>query len=195
MEADIMELQVQSLTKFFIIITFFFVSCKEKNSSLPKYDIDKITLTRKQGESFYNQKKFNGILFQTLFENDTKLLGKYVNGKKHGVWKKFYENGNLKEIRSYNNGIKYGKHTGYYNNGRKQFEYNLKNDEYHGLKRAWNKEGIMIQKMNFLRGYENGFQKVWYDNGTIKSNYYVKNGRRFGLLGTKNCTNVKDSIF
>ena len=102
---------------------------------------------------------------------------------------------NLKEIRSYNNGIKYGKHTGYYNNGKKQFEYNLKNDEYHGLKRAWNKEGVMIQKMNFLKGYENGYQKVWYDNGTIKSNYYVKNGRRFGLLGTKNCTNVKDSIF
>ena len=91
MEADIMDLQARSLIKFFIIITFFFVSCEEKFVNLPKYDIDKITLKSKQGESFYNQKKFNGELFQTFLNNDSVLLGKYVNGKKDGKWKKFYE--------------------------------------------------------------------------------------------------------
>ena len=190
-----MDLQARSLIKFLIIITFFFVSCEKKFVTLPKYDIEKITLTSKQGESFYNQKKFNGELFQTFLNNDSILLGKYVNGKKDGVWKKFYEDGNLKEIRNYENGVKHGKHLGFFQNGKKQFEYNLKDDEYHGLKRAWNIEGIMIQEMNFLKGYESGFQRVWYNNGTIKSNYFVKNGRRFGLLGTKNCVNVKDSIF
>ena len=28
-----------------------------------------------------------------------------------------------------------------------------------------------------------------------KSNYFIKNDRRYGLLGTKNCENVSDSIF
>ena len=194
MEADIMDLQARSLIKFFIIITFFFVSCEEKFVNLPKYDIDKITLKSKQGESFYNQKKFNGEPFQTFLNNDTILLGKYVNGKKDGEWKKFYEDGNLKEIRNYENGVKQGKHLGFFQNGKKQFEYNLKDDEYHGLKKAWNKKGVLIQEMNFIMGYERGSQKLWYNNGSIKSNYFVKNGRRYGLLGTKNCINVKDSI-
>ena len=152
MEADIMDLQARSLIKFFIIITFFFVSCEEKFVNLPKYDIDKITLKSKQGESFYNQKKFNGELFQTFLNNDTILLGKYVNGKKDGEWKKFYEDGNLKEIRNYENGVKHGKHLGFFQNGKKQFEYNLKDDEYHGLKKAWNKKGVLIQEMNFIMG-------------------------------------------
>lgn len=195
MEVDIMDLQVQSLIKFFIIITFFFVSCEKKFVNLPKYDINKITLISKQGESFYNQKKFNGELFQTFLNNDSVLLGKYVNGKKDGKWKKFYEDGNLKEIRNYENGVKNGKHLGFFQNGKKQFEYNLKDDKYHGLKKAWNKKGILIQKMNFIMGYESGSQKLWYDNGSVKSNYFIKNGRRFGLLGTKNCVNVKDSVF
>ena len=48
--------------------------------------------------------------------------------------------------------------------------------------------------MSYYKGYESGGQKVWYPNGLIKSNYIMKNGRRYGLLGTKNCINVKDSI-
>ena len=47
--------------------------------------------------------------------------------------------------------------------------------------------------MNYYNGKEQGSQKVWYNNGKIKSNYVVKDGRRYGLLGTKNCTNVKDT--
>jgi hypothetical protein len=38
-------------------------------------------------------------------------------------------------------------------------------------------------------------QTWWYDNGKVKSNYRIIEGRRFGLLGTKNCINVSDSIF
>jgi len=63
------------------------------------------------------------------------------------------------------------------------------------LKRHGNPEGKLISYHNFKNGYEEGSQKVWYDNGKIKSNYTIKNGRRYGLLGTKNCINVKDSVF
>ena len=37
--------------------------------------------------------------------------------------------------------------------------------------------------------------KYFYNNGKVRSNYLVINGKRYGLLGTKNCVNVKDSIF
>jgi antitoxin component YwqK of YwqJK toxin-antitoxin module len=48
--------------------------------------------------------------------------------------------------------------------------------------------------MNYEAGIEVGQQRQWYDDGSVRSNYVMKNGRRFGLLGTKNCINVKDSL-
>ncbi len=189
-----MALREQSLTKTFLVFMVFFLSCKRTPTNLAKYDIDKITLVSKSGESFFNQLKFSGIVYKVYSNNDTLILGKYLLGKKDGVWKNFYKNGKLKEFRNYENGIKNGKHFGFYQNGNKQFEYDLKDNEYNGQKKVWNKSGLLIQEATFLMGYENGSQKIWYDNGSIKSNYFVKNGRRFGLLGTKNCVNVKDSI-
>jgi antitoxin component YwqK of YwqJK toxin-antitoxin module len=49
--------------------------------------------------------------------------------------------------------------------------------------------------MNYKKGHEDGQQQWWYDNGKIKANYIIKNGRRYGLRGTKKCINVSDSIF
>jgi len=73
--------------------------------------------------------------------------------------------------------------------------YQFEDDEYEGTCREWNESGRLITEMNYHRGYESGSQKVWYDNGKIKSNYVMESGRRYGLLGTKNCVNVSDSIF
>ena len=47
----------------------------------------------------------------------------------------------------------------------------------------------------YENGYEKGVQKIWWPDGRIKSNYIIKNNRRYGLLGVKNCVNVSDSIF
>ena len=49
--------------------------------------------------------------------------------------------------------------------------------------------------MNYVKGHEEGSQKMYYDNGKIRSNYTIIAGRRYGLLGTKNCVNVADSVF
>ena len=92
-------------------------------------------------------------------------------------------------------GVKKGDHFFYFPSGQLKFHYQLENDVYHGFKKAWSPKGKLISCLNFKYGYEEGSQKVWYDNGKIKNNYIIKNGRRYGLLGTKNCINVKDSIF
>ena len=54
-------------------------------------------------------------------------------------------------------------------------------------------EQQIIKSFNYVNGYENGSQKLWFNNGEVKSNYVIKNNRRYGLLGTKNCVNVSDS--
>ena len=78
---------------------------------------------------------------------------------------------------------------------KRQFEYRFKNDEYHGENKAWSEKGILIQHLIFENGFEKGLQRLWWNDGTVRSNYIVRNNRRYGLLGTKNCINVSDEIF
>jgi antitoxin component YwqK of YwqJK toxin-antitoxin module len=49
--------------------------------------------------------------------------------------------------------------------------------------------------MTYRKGYEDGLQQQFYESGKVKANYMMLDGRRYGMLGTKNCVNVSDSIF
>ena len=126
---------------------------------------------------------------------DTIAISFYNQGLKDGVWKKFYKDGSIKEIREFSAGEKTGKYLGYYLGGENAFEYNFKNGEYHGKGYEWKKDGSLLRESTYEMGYEKGVQKFWWPDGRIKSNYIIKNNRRYGLLGIKNCINVSDSIF
>lgn len=83
----------------------------------------------------------------------------------------------------------------WWENGNKKISYLFDNDEYNGICREWNAEGKLIREMSYKKGYEDGPQKMFYDNGKIRSNYVIIKGRRYGLLGTKNCINISDNVF
>ena len=95
----------------------------------------------------------------------------------------------------YSRGKKNGKQISYWENGNKRFEFDAKNDSYEGVLQEWDVYGKLYHLGNFVNGQEEGTQKLWYPNGKIKANYVVRDGKRYGLLGTKNCMNVSDSIF
>lgn len=117
-----------------------------------------------------------------------------VNGLEEGEWRKYHSNGTLMEQRFYTHGIKTGVLKTWWDNGRLQSLYHFKNGEYDGVCFEWGKTGVMTRRMHYKMGYEEGEQRQWYDDGSVRSNYIIKDGRRYGLLGTKNCLNVKDSI-
>ncbi|MBC7616086.1 MAG: toxin-antitoxin system YwqK family antitoxin [Pedobacter sp.] len=147
------------------------------------------------GIIFHEQNLYTGYIF-TLFQNqkDTSMIKGFLNGREHGTWKKIYPDGTLQEIRVYRNGKKVEKYNAYWENGTKKLAYSFKNDEYEGICEEWNSGGILIKSMHYSKGYEEGTQKMFFDDGKIRSNYVIVNGRRYGLLGTKNCINVSDSI-
>ena len=172
-----------------------FISCSEKkdtillSSSEPELDLFKSVVV-------YKGLPFSGQVFQFYpSSSDTLWTRNYWGGLKSGVWKKFYPTGEFKEKRRFVKGVKEGDYLGYYRGGAKNFVFQFNNGEYDGTNRIWTKKGLLIEEGNFRRGYEFGVQKTWYLNGKIKSNYIIKNNRRYGLLGTKNCINVsKDFI-
>lgn len=145
---------------------------------------------------YYQNKAFSGVVYQ-LHENtiDTLLREQYTAGVLHGLSKKWHPNGQLMEIRYYERGEKHGQQTAYFENGNKKFEFTAQHDQYEGELKEWNVDGRLIHLATFKNGQEEGSQKMWYDNGKIRANYVMLNGKRYGLLGTKNCKNVSDSIF
>ncbi|MHA8067452.1 toxin-antitoxin system YwqK family antitoxin [Aquirufa sp. ROCK2-A2] len=109
------------------------------------------------------------------------------------VEKKYFPNGRIMEIRHFRNGMKNGRQTAFWENGKKRFDFMAKNDAYEGALREWDTHGHLFHLAHFVNGQEEGVQKMWYENGTIRANYIIIKGRRFGLLGTKNCKNKLDS--
>ena len=139
------------------------------------------------------------IVIQVIFlgcDRQPKKLqyNQLINGLEEGEWRKYYSNGTLMQQRFYEHGIKIGVLKAWWDNGKLQAVYRFKNGEYDGTCFEWNKMGAITKKMHYSLGYEEGEQRQWYDDGSVRSNYFVQKGRRFGLLGTKNCVNVKDSI-
>jgi antitoxin component YwqK of YwqJK toxin-antitoxin module len=168
------------------------------NPSIPKiYTLKSSKEISSRNDTIYlNTKKYSGYLYE-LYPNqkDTIFVSSYINGLQNGTEKKWFPNRQNMEIRSFTNGQKNGKQTAFWENGNKKFEFIAKNDVYEGEMKEWNNEGKLIHLANYKNGQENGTQKLWYDNGKIRANYVLIDGKRYGLLGTKNCRNVSDSIF
>jgi antitoxin component YwqK of YwqJK toxin-antitoxin module len=169
---------------------------KKLKPPILKLKLGEANLVMKDGLVFFQEKPFTGELF-LLFpnSNDTAEISNYFEGRENGEWKKFYHPNKIKEIRYFKYGQKTGIYEAWWENGNKQLQYFFVTGEYQGTCREWNEKGQLSKISNYSKGYEDGLQKWWYDGGKIKANYIIKDGRRYGLLGTKNCTNVSDSVF
>lgn len=192
-----MEHQGRLRSSLLFVFLMTLLSCEKQVETKAVFaNTDTTKLKRSKGVHYHKGDLFTGTLF-ALGNNplDTVLQRTYLEGKKHGIWTTYYSNGILREKRRYHHGSKEGEHLRYWPDGKLRSQYHLKNDVYEGNNKEWNSAGTLISDRNFVNGQESGSQKVWYNNGKIKSNFIIKNNRRYGLLGTKNCINVSDSIF
>ena len=185
---------------------FLFASCKneEKINSFLKQP-KKIPLIYKdalynpfqmhQDTLYLGNNKFSGFQYSLNQNQDTIFIKPFLNGLEEGVTKKWFDNKQLAEERLYIKGKKEGIHKGWWENGNKKFEFAVSNNEYTNDFKEWLSNGLLIKHFHYKNGQENGSQKLFYENGKVKANYVILNGKRYGLLGTKNCKNVSDSIF
>jgi antitoxin component YwqK of YwqJK toxin-antitoxin module len=189
--------QARLLSKLFLLILCF-SACNTAVSPSEPLLITSINgrFENKNGVLYLENALYSGTVFMLHPRSmDTAELRSYLQGKEHGTWKKFYEKGLLHEQREFSEGKKVGNYKAWWPNGKLQLHYVFEDDEYNGTCREWNQQGLLVKEMNYRSGHEEGSQKLFYDNGKVRANYTMTNGRRFGLLGTKNCVNVSDSIF
>jgi len=194
------------MNKFLVLVLLSIAACSTKETEIvgikqPKkvplvyQDASNPAFEMHQDTLYFNQKKFSGIQYALYKLGDTAFVIPYLNGLEEGITKKWYPNKQLAEERLYVAGKKEGIHTGWWENGKKKFEFAVSNDTYTNDFKEWTSTGLLVKHFHYKDGQENGSQKLWYDTGKIRANYVILNCKRYGLLGTKNCKNVSDSIF
>ncbi len=195
-----MEQQARFLNRgMYILLLMLFTGCQQPGKQAGEHKLlNAVTpgLKTLNGIVYFDEQLFNGTVF-TLFPptNDTATIMNFHNGKEDGIWKKKFPNNQPEEIREFKEGNKTGEYLAWWPNGNKKLQYKFKEGEYEGTCYEWNEKGQMTKEANYKAGHEDGLQKIFYDNGKVHSNFVFINGRRYGLLGTKNCINVSDSIF
>lgn len=130
---------------------------------------------------------FTGYVITQGSGGDTVLFVHYKRGKPDGPYKRWYDNGTLRETGNYRNGSKNGIQKGFWLDGKPRFIFNFTLDSLHGNQKEWNDRGTLIWDGNYRMGKETGWQRKWTDKGKLKINYQVINGRKYGLQESAYC--------
>lgn len=94
--------------------------------------------------------------------------GDYQNGRKVGVWKTFYPNGELKNEITFEGGRPKGPYTTYYENGQVEEQGSWSTNKNTGSFKRFYENGQVQQDFTFnTSGKRDGPQKYYYDNGQL----------------------------
>ena len=74
----------------------------------------------------------SGVVYRKNIDNQLIEEINYIDGKRDGEHKQWYENGQLKYEYNYKDGKEDGLFTRWYENGQKSSEYGYKNDNFVG---------------------------------------------------------------
>lgn len=139
----------------------------------------------------------DGLLTSCSYNANVECLGgECYNGIKHGDYKEYHSNGNLKLLILYMNNVKDGYYKEWYYNGNIKIKCNYKNNVKHGkYKEFWNdfeyrvcKDGPLIKIKGCTKiqcSYDNdkiiGEYQEWYRNGKIYNKGIPKNIRSINV--------------
>jgi len=154
------------MKKLFIITLLFLVQ------SFPSLSMDCKT-------GFYDLVKRDGVRYKKFSDVPvtTKITGlcqgNLKNGKIDGLWKHFYDNGQLLLKVNYSKGVKDGMYFSYHENGNLNIKGKYINGLENGLWVTRDKYGKIEQKKNYKNGRSHGSFISYWENGQLrqKGNY------------------------
>lgn len=160
------------------IIIFLIVFALAGNAqNYETYKGDTINYTDQQG-----RKQGKWIIFSS---QQTRIIeqGFYKDNRKHGVWKKYYSNGNLQSEITYKKGAPRGTTKIYYRNGNLSEKGYWVGDHWKGEYRFYHKNGNPAYIWHYNdKGQRTGTQKYFYADGTLKVKGKWKDGEKNGVI-------------
>lgn len=118
----------------------------------------------------------------------------YSKGRKQGVSRKWFEDGNLSFEAWYEDGRQHGETKSWWSNGNLRSVSRMVNGTGQGLQQQWYTSGAKFKEIRLVDGREEGMQRSWRENGKLYNNYEAKNGRIFGLKRANLCYSLDDEV-
>lgn len=112
----------------------------------------------------------------------------------NGLWKYYFQNGNIKWEANYKNGLKNGKHISYYENGNPRLEGAYKNDKMDGKWIKYYDDGKKSSETEYRDNIKCGKSVAWYASGKMKEdviftdNNTIRSGTKYRENGVKEIT-------
>jgi antitoxin component YwqK of YwqJK toxin-antitoxin module len=98
-------------------------------------------------------------------KKELNLINLYnAKGEKHGYWKYYHDNDNLRYKGNYVDGNKHGYWEYYYDNGNLSSKGNYVDGKGHGYWEGYYDNGNLYYKGNYVDGKEHGYWEVYYSN-------------------------------
>lgn len=121
-------------------------------------------------------------VFKCFYPNGNLMEKREIkNGKVHGCWKRYYEDGVLGYETNHIESKLNGKSISYFNDGEIMEESYYKNGKCES-EISYHKNGNIKSEKNFLNGKENGHIKIYYETGILWYNAEYKNGLQDGKI-------------
>jgi antitoxin component YwqK of YwqJK toxin-antitoxin module len=128
-------------------------------------------------EGYYVQNQKDSLWNYYSFYSATVTASEmYVKGQKHGLEKKYYNNGNLSEEVEWNNNVKHGKWNQYYENGTRKLVSFYSYGKVSGPYLVYGEAGDPYIKGQFVDNEQDGTWYFYDPDGNIKSELVYKKG-------------------
>ncbi|HOY32251.1 MAG TPA: DUF3352 domain-containing protein [Bacteroidales bacterium] len=111
-----------------------------------------------------------------------KAEGRVTNGKIEGLWRTYYEDGQIQSAVNYKEGMADGIALFYYDNEKQttRVELNFAEDKVTGVYREFYENGSRKAMLSFKDGMPDGEAEFYYDSGVIKISGEYKDGVKQG---------------
>lgn len=168
----------------------------------PEFEVPEIYVNTSETELVANKGvvELNGELFSgytlSYYDEDqskVKTQKGYLEGKRHGLTKAWYSDGQLKQEVHYADNKMHGSKIAWWPDGSLQSQYQMLMGVPHGELLEWYESGELFRKRNFVHGKEEGLQQAFRKNGKLYVNYESKDGRIFGLKKAELCFEIDEN--
>ncbi|MBN1952137.1 MAG: toxin-antitoxin system YwqK family antitoxin [Bacteroidales bacterium] len=125
---------------------------------------------------YYQNQKDSLWTYYSFYSATVTSTENYVRGQKHGLERKFYENGNVSEEIGWSNNMKHGVWKQYYENGVVKLSTGYSYGKVSGPYLVYGETGDIYIKGQFVDNQQEGTWYYYDIDGKVKSELVYKNG-------------------
>lgn len=132
----------------------------------------------------YPPLRYNGLTYIVYLDmhGSKEMYTVDSDGKKHGIYRRLFSNGNLHKMCIYHHGKEDGVEQSWFDTGDLAYVRNFTNGVVHGIHREFHRNGTYSRKSSHKMGQGNPtVVRYWYSNGQLRSVYTSQNGYIDGI--------------